>query len=186
VTPEGLVEKPWSPVAVAGTDPEACGSGVTDPQLPFAWSLAELDGIAAVGFGVMAGGCGFELVEGLDPGAPLAFAAAAAPDADGDGAADAADNCAELANADQADADRDGFGDACDSDLDGDGVVGVPDLFRLARAFGATAGEVRYEARADFDADGVVGAPDLFRLARAFGSPPGPSGLACAGSVPCP
>lgn len=35
-------------------------------------------------------------------------------DADGDGVADAADNCPHVANPDQADADGDGVGDACD------------------------------------------------------------------------
>lgn len=36
-------------------------------------------------------------------------------DTDGDGVADASDNCPTVANADQADADADGTGDACDS-----------------------------------------------------------------------
>jgi len=54
------------------------------------------------------------------------------PDADGDGVADAADNCPATANADQADGDGDGVGDACDNcpavanadqaDSDGNGV----------------------------------------------------------------
>lgn len=35
-------------------------------------------------------------------------------DADGDGVADATDNCPNIANADQADADADGIGDICD------------------------------------------------------------------------
>ncbi|MEO8602720.1 MAG: thrombospondin type 3 repeat-containing protein [bacterium] len=41
--------------------------------------------------------------------------AAASPDADGDGIADASDNCPAAANATQSDADHDGIGDACDS-----------------------------------------------------------------------
>ena len=35
-------------------------------------------------------------------------------DRDGDGVADAIDNCPDTANADQADSDGDGFGDVCD------------------------------------------------------------------------
>jgi hypothetical protein len=37
------------------------------------------------------------------------------PDADGDGVADATDNCPQISNAGQADADGDGIGDACDN-----------------------------------------------------------------------
>lgn len=40
---------------------------------------------------------------------------AAITDADGDGVADADDNCPDVANADQANADGDGLGDACDA-----------------------------------------------------------------------
>ncbi len=47
---------------------------------------------------------------------PTAEAATtSAPDADGDGVADADDNCVAAANSDQADSDRDGVGDACDA-----------------------------------------------------------------------
>lgn len=44
-------------------------------------------------------------------------------DSDGDGVADADDNCVNTANADQADADGDGTGDACEPDSDSDGVI---------------------------------------------------------------
>jgi len=44
------------------------------------------------------------------------------PDRDGDGVADALDSCPDVANADQADQDRDTLGDACDEDKDGNGV----------------------------------------------------------------
>ncbi|WP_205829504.1 thrombospondin type 3 repeat-containing protein [Microbacterium sp. MEC084] len=42
-------------------------------------------------------------------------------DRDGDGIADASDNCERQPNASQADLDGDGAGDACDGDIDGDG-----------------------------------------------------------------
>ena len=42
-------------------------------------------------------------------------------DSDGDGIADADDNCPETSNEDQADLDDDGIGDVCDDDIDGDG-----------------------------------------------------------------
>jgi hypothetical protein len=183
---EGLFERSGSPLDVAGTDPEACGREVTDQSLPFAWALAELDGLVAVGAGALAGGGGFELVDGLEFGPVLVAARLPAPDGDGDGVADAADDCVEHANADQADADLDGFGNACDADFDGNGVVGASDVARLAAAFGAAAGSAAYSAELDLDADGVVGIQELVRVSRALGSAPGPSGLACAGTAPCP
>ena len=81
----------------------------------------------------------------VSPGAPsatvdatfcdFALGSEPLPDADGDGVADASDNCPEDANAEQADGDADGVGDACDNcaedanadqaDADGDGVGDV-------------------------------------------------------------
>ncbi len=49
------------------------------------------------------------------------------PDSDGDGVGDNVDNCVTTPNGDQADADNDGQGDACDSDIDGDGVANDDD-----------------------------------------------------------
>lgn len=46
-------------------------------------------------------------------------------DADGDGVEDSADNCPDVANADQANYDADALGDACDSDDDNDGLLDV-------------------------------------------------------------
>ena len=57
-----------------------------------------------------------------------------APDGDGDGIADASDNCPGTANTSQADSDGDGIGNACDAapnhddrDADGDGVRNADD-----------------------------------------------------------
>ena len=49
-------------------------------------------------------------------------AASVPADGDDDGICDVLDNCAELANAGQADLDADDAGDACDDDIDGDGA----------------------------------------------------------------
>jgi hypothetical protein len=48
-------------------------------------------------------------------------------DLDGDGITNTADNCPDIANADQADLDHDGMGDACDPDDDGDGIADATD-----------------------------------------------------------
>ena len=67
------------------------------------------------------------------------------PDVDGDGVNDDVDNCPDVANADQADADADGIGDACEADSDGDGVIDdVDNCPTIANA-----------DQADADADGT-------------------------------
>jgi hypothetical protein len=48
-------------------------------------------------------------------------------DADGDGIADARDNCKDAFNPEQTDTDHDGLGDACDNDDDNDGIADAMD-----------------------------------------------------------
>jgi hypothetical protein len=95
------------------------------------------------------------------------------PDADGDGVADAEDNCVNVANADQRDTNGDGYGNLCDGDLDNSGgPVNAADLALFRAAFGT--------ANADADLNGsggVVNSADLAIFRLLFGQPPGPSGL---------
>lgn len=103
-------------------------------------------------------------------------------DSDGDGVVNASDLCRSLADPDSCDSDADGYGNACDCDLDQDGVCDAADQ----AAFDAELGLPGFAA-ADMDCDADVDADDatLFDQAMAEGAP-GPSGLPCAGSSPCP
>jgi hypothetical protein len=109
-----------------------------------------------------------------------------APDWDNDGVSDAADNCSVVSNPTQIDADADGFGNFCDGDFDNDGVVGIQDFVAIRRTFGESAGSPGFIPGADMDGDGIVAIADFIRWLRVFGNAPGPSGLACAGTPPCP
>jgi len=107
-------------------------------------------------------------------------------DLDRDGVCDAEDRCLAVADASQGDADADGIGDACDGDFTNDGIVGGPDYVRLLSTYGAREGDPRFDYGLDLDGDGVIGVIEYLRLGQGFARPPGPSGLDCAGLVPCP
>jgi len=86
---------------------------------------------------------------------------ASAGDSDGEGIADAIDNCPDIPNPGQADADLDGLGDRCDADYDNDGVVDDSDLTVLKSAFGTVDGDENFVAAADHDGDGVIAGSDM-------------------------
>lgn len=71
---------------------------------------------------------------GLDTNAAQTFTITVVPDTDGDGVANAADNCPSVANAGQLDTDSDGAGNVCDPDDDNDGIVDAIDLNQLSGA----------------------------------------------------
>ena len=100
--------------------------------------------------------------------APTAFAA----DDDGDGVSNLVDNCTQVGNADQADADGDGYGNACDADYNNDGVVDATDIAIIRAAIGTDL------AAADHDGDGTVLGHDLSAATAMLGQSPGPSAKA--------
>jgi hypothetical protein len=104
-------------------------------------------------------------------------------DDDNDGILDTADNCTFVSNTTQVDSNQNGFGNLCDADFDDNRVVGIPDFGLLAASFGLTSG---FDPDLDLDGTGAVGIGDFGIFSVRFGRAPGPSGYACAGSIPCP
>lgn len=125
-------------------------------------------------------------------------------DGDGDRVPDFADRCLTVANPDQKDSDRDGYGDRCDADVDQDGMVTGADIAAFAACDGivlntdyihphcGAEGEdedpptppdlpsaiLQHQCRAmDLNGDGVVDRADMGAANSQLGSPPGPSGV---------
>ena len=55
----------------------------------------------------------------------------------------------------------DGVIDWRDYDVDGDGHVDIIDISQVARAYGSTIGDEKYNTRVDFNGDGVIDDFDL-------------------------
>lgn len=115
-----------------------------------------------------------------------------AQDQDGDGVPDAFDNCLLVPNGplastfscdSQEDGDLDGYGNVCDMDVNNDGAAGGDDLpiTLVAQTLVST------DPVVDYNCDGAVGLDDLSLsfMAVATAQTPGPSGLSCAGTIPC-
>jgi uncharacterized protein (TIGR03790 family) len=107
-----------------------------------------------------------------------------AADRDGDGVANASDNCLDLANANQRDTDADGYGNLCDADLDNDdvittswGVITPPAARGDLEQIQLTAQAAGYVDHQDLDGDGDVDADDVSIATSRLFFPPGPSGL---------
>lgn len=98
-------------------------------------------------------------------------------DSDGDGIADAADSCVQLASTDLRDSDGDGLGNVCDSDLNQDCQVNFVDLGILRSVFFTTPENPGWNPSADFNGDGTVNFVDLGVMRSQFFTPPGPSGV---------
>lgn len=124
-------------------------------------------------------------------GFPIASMAGVAPDTDGDGTPDVSDNCSTLAQggvgqAGFCDTDTDGYGNACDGDFDETNVVDATDFTGFFVP--AFTGGTPTATGTDMDCSGVVDATDFtgYFVPQFTAGAPGPSGLSCAGTVPCP
>jgi hypothetical protein len=133
--------------------------------------------------GLMAGGIALLATLGLSY---MAFAGPAV-DSDGDGVYDVLDNCVNVQNAspNDCDTDNDGYGNYCDGDFDQDMFTAPSDFTVWYNDF-STSG---YDGGTgtDMDCDGYVAPNDFTLWYNQFSTTgsPGPSGLSCAGSVPC-
>jgi hypothetical protein len=112
-----------------------------------------------------------------------AIAGAPLPDTDTDGIPGEWDNCSDVSNTDQCDSNMDGYGNRCDADLNNDGAIGSPDfnLFKQEYLLAVPPGD----PDADLNCDNAVGSPDFNIFKQGFLGAPGPSGLGCAGTIPC-
>jgi uncharacterized protein (TIGR03790 family) len=106
-------------------------------------------------------------------------------DTDGDGVANASDNCQQVPNANQRDTDADGYGNICDADLDNDGIVetswGVvspPAAIRDYEWIQIYASNALYDPDFDLDGDNDVDFEDASIASLSVFFAPGPSGLA--------
>ncbi|NLE57867.1 MAG: hypothetical protein GX616_05865 [Planctomycetes bacterium] len=112
----------------------ALGAGFGQPYLPAPYYAPRVSALTVLDASLYAGGA--FIIAGDQVSAYLArWGPVRAPDDyDCDGVVNASDNCPQIANADQTDADNDGVGDVCDAcpndalnDADGDGVCGDQD-----------------------------------------------------------
>jgi hypothetical protein len=118
---------------------------------------------------------------------PLTALAGPAPDNDNDGVPDVLDNCFTIPNAgaESCDTDMDGYGNVCDGDFNQSNIVDATDfsvVFLPDFVAGVDAG-----TGTDQNCSGIVDATDFSVnfLPQFVGGAPGPSGLPCAGVVPC-
>lgn len=134
-------------------------------------------------------GCAGLLAVGLS----VSTMAGVNPDTDMDGVPDDSDNCIVVPNGpdlataacnSQEDGDMDGYGNPCDTDTNNDGATALDDVNDTFNAAVAVSTDPNY----DFNCDGAAALDDVnqvFNDAVAVATP-GPSGLACAGTIPCP
>ncbi|MEL7450135.1 MAG: S8 family serine peptidase, partial [Pseudomonadota bacterium] len=112
----------------------------------------------------------YRLDNGTPSPASLASASLRLPDRDDDTIQDGLDNCLDIPNADQLDADGDGFGNICDGDFNNDCATSFPDIGYMKQVIFTT------DPVADLNGDGVVNFGDVGLLKTLFFEPPGPSG----------
>lgn len=120
----------------------------------------------------------------LSVGFAMTASAGAVVDTDADLVPDQFDNCRNIKNgpgdsSNQIDANLDGYGNRCDADWNNDGFINGGDFSFYVSAFNTL------NATIDMSGDGVVNGGDFSMFVALFNTAVGPSGLACAGTIPC-
>jgi len=120
----------------------------------------------------------------LSVGFAMTASAGAVVDTDADLVPDQFDNCRLVANgpsntSNQIDANLDGYGNRCDADYNNDGFINGGDFGAFISAFNTA------NATIDISGDGVVNGNDFNMFVAMFNTAVGPSGLLCAGTIPC-
>ncbi len=93
-----------------------------------------------------------------------------APDADGDGVPDSADNAYLTPNAGQQDTDGDGWGNAADADFNNSGGVNSADRSLFKAAFGSSSSSPNYDPNIDMNSDGRINSADRSLFKNRFGT----------------
>ena len=126
----------------------------------------------------------FMLIGLMSLGVAFSASAGSVTDTDTDMVPDPFDNCSTIANgptdpSNQIDTDNDGIGNRCDPDYNNDGAVTSADFGIFVGSFNAV------DANVDITGDDAVTSADFGIFVSFFNDVPGPSGLACAGTIPC-
>ena len=172
---------PGSPSLAAGSPIAACaaaGCSAADIFVVFGGSGLPVLAIPASALGLLP-------TDNVDALAVQGCPGPLVGDADADGVDDSCDNCLGVPNPAQWDANGDGYGAACDADWSNTGVVDDIDTEMLITSYGTAVGGPLWMPQIDSDLNGMTDLGEFFSLFSSFGNLPGPSGLPCAGTVPC-